>query len=108
MVEFKPLAEKESNLIKQIVERSHSLGMAPDLTSLEMDLVAVYQNDCLLDFEKLLKADDFDFAHDVCGIQNHINRDNGRLQNHFLPKCAKPDNMPSLEDYKKQIGGMGT
>lgn len=43
-----------------------------------------------LDFEKLLAFDNFNFAHDICGIQAHMNRATGKIEDCFLPRCAKP------------------
>ena len=42
--------------------------------------------------EKLLTADDFNFIHDINGIQKHINRDDNEediLIRGFLPRCHK-------------------
>ena len=58
---------------------------------LDMDLSAVHSNGCPLDFEKLLKAPPFDFAHDVFGIKRNINRQTGELDNCFVPRCARPE-----------------
>ena len=41
-----------------------------------------------LRLEDLLNADDFNFAHDVVGIVNNINRETLNF-NHFLPRFAK-------------------
>ncbi len=41
-----------------------------------------------LRLEDLLNADDFNFAHDVVGIVNNINRKTLEF-NHFLPRFAK-------------------
>lgn len=51
-----------------------------------MDLSACVANGNPLRLEELLKADDFNFAHDVFGIYRHINRDTGKLENCFLPR----------------------
>ena len=75
----------ESDLILKIVERS----MVRDRLSLNMDLSACHANGCALDFEKLLAADDFTFFHDVGGIVKNMNRSTGKLNNCFLPRCAK-------------------
>lgn len=34
-----------------------------------------------------LAADDFNFWHDINGIQRNLDRQTGRLQNRFLPRC---------------------
>jgi hypothetical protein len=54
-----------------------------------MDFRATHANGCSLDFEKLLSFDDFSFLHDWHGIAKHLDRRTGRLQNCFVPRCAK-------------------
>ncbi|WP_175908317.1 hypothetical protein [Burkholderia sp. BCC1640] len=61
---------------------------AVDSLELDMDLVACHANGCPMDWERLNAADDFTLAHDVGGIQLHINRRTGKLENCFLPRCA--------------------
>jgi hypothetical protein len=53
-----------------------------------MDLNACHSNGCPLDFQRLLEASDFDFLHDMIGIQDHINRETGKLENCFVPRLA--------------------
>jgi hypothetical protein len=59
--------------------------------SLVMDLRAAdgVNGNKKIDFERLLAADDFNFIHDVGGIQRHMNRETGKLENCFLPRCAR-------------------
>lgn len=54
-----------------------------------MNLVACHANGTPLDFERLARFDAFNFAHDVFGIDRHIDRDTGKLSNCFLPRCRK-------------------
>ena len=42
-----------------------------------------------IDFERLLAADDANFAHDVFGIIRHMNRDTGKLGDFFVPRFAR-------------------
>ena len=42
-----------------------------------------------MDLEKLLKASDFDFGHDICGIRKHLNHDTLKFDNCFLPRCMR-------------------
>ena len=84
------MTKKEASLITEIVRRALKLRLANDPMELNMDITAVHVNDIKLDLGKLLKADDFNFMHDVCGIQRHINRANGHLLDYFLPRAAKP------------------
>ncbi|MBR8344194.1 hypothetical protein [Burkholderia ambifaria] len=61
---------------------------AVDALGLDMDLTACHANGCPMDWARLNAADDFTLAHDVGGIQLHINRRTGKLENCFLPRCA--------------------
>lgn len=67
---------------------------SPGEQHFQMDLAAVHANGCPLDLEKLLAADDFNFAHDVFGIYRHLDRDGksptgGKLLDLFLPRTAR-------------------
>lgn len=53
-----------------------------------MDLTACHNSGCRLDFAKLLDFDGFSMAHDLYGINRHIDRRSGKLRNCFLPRCA--------------------
>lgn len=56
-----------------------------DNLSLMMDLECV-SNQYSLNLERLLEADDFNFTHDIVGIQNNLNRETKQLENCFLPR----------------------
>lgn len=56
----------------------------------EMDIEAAHQ-DVGLKLSELLKADDGNFAHDLTGIRDNLNRDTGKLENCFLPRYAVPE-----------------
>lgn len=58
-----------------------------DLLHFDMDMTAA-NADIPLDIEKLRDAPAFDFAHDIYGIQQHINRHTGKLDDFFVPRCA--------------------
>lgn len=81
---------EEVDIIRKIVERwqTHE-SVERDTTSLWMDIEATHSNGCPLDLQKLLDFPDFDFFHDVFGIERHLNRTNGKLENCFLPRCAR-------------------
>lgn len=42
-----------------------------------------------MDWEALLGADDYTFAHDVFGITRHMDRAGKVLADGFVPRCAK-------------------
>lgn len=55
-----------------------------------MDLT-VANNDTPLDLAGLLTFSTFDFAHDVYGIARHLNRETGKIEGCFWPRCAKKE-----------------
>lgn len=91
------ITKDDRALVRQIVDRfaeaASDLGDQRDLDELRavsMDLVACHANGCPMDFQRLLDAPDFDFFHDIDGIQRHIDRATGELGDCFLPRTAKP------------------
>lgn len=79
---------KERRAIRRIVDRAEQLGLVDDRTSSLMDITATHANGCPLDLLKFLRAEDFDFVHDFCGIARHLDRETGRLGHHFRPRYA--------------------
>ena len=60
-----------------------------ELVTIQMNITACHLNGCPLRLVDLLTADGFDFAHDIWGIGQNLDRDTGKLLNHFLPRFAK-------------------
>jgi hypothetical protein len=92
MVKFN-CTKKERALVDAIIERAiklYPVDAKIDRVSASMDLIACHSNGCPLDFEKLLAFEDFSFAHDFSGIARHMDRETGKISNHFLPRCYKP------------------
>ena len=89
MVSFK-VTTRESNIIHKIALRAGRLEKkgSRDQTCVAMDVTAVHANGCYLKLEELLNANDFNFLHDVLGIRDHLNRETGKLEDHFLPRFA--------------------
>jgi hypothetical protein len=86
---------RERRLIAKIVDRARDKCLVRSKETpkhwytqitCRMDLTAVHANGCRLDLRRLLDADDFNFTHDIAGIARHIDRNTGRLANHFLPR----------------------
>jgi hypothetical protein len=75
------------NLISKIVDRAIKLKYFPanERLNVSMDIQAAHK-ECNLRLADLLVARDIDFAHDVVGITNHINRETGTLGDAFLPR----------------------
>ncbi|HDZ40046.1 MAG TPA: hypothetical protein ENH62_17540 [Marinobacter sp.] len=82
-------SSEDAALIEQIAARAleDQVGDTPTLDFM-MDITAAHLNGCPLDLVGLLEAPDFDFAHDVFGIQSHLNRSTGKLERCFLPRHA--------------------
>lgn len=76
-------------LAKRAVKLADRHGVDYDFISLDMDLLACHANGNPLDLDKLMAADDFNFAHDVFGIRRHIDRTTGELKDCFVPRCSK-------------------
>jgi len=75
-------------IILDIVERASKKGyLMFDGLSLSMDLEFTH-NLFNLRLQELLQADDFNFAHDIIGIQNNLNRQKRQMENCFVPRYA--------------------
>ena len=83
----------EANLIVAIANRAVRLakesGIELDPQHVAMNITACHANGCPLRLQDLLEANDFNFSHDIVGIDNHIDRTTGQLTGCFLPRYAK-------------------
>lgn len=88
------ISQKDSALVQQIVERAMQhpkrVLFDGDRMGLTMDIEATHRNGNRLDLARLLAADDFNFWHDVAGIQGMLDRNTGKLTNFFVPRCSAP------------------
>ena len=88
------VGKDEARLLHLIAKRAVRMaainGWIYDIMDADMDVTACHANGCKLKLklDELLSADDFNFAHDVFGIQRHIDRTSGKLQNCFLPRFS--------------------
>lgn len=84
-------SKEDTDKIFQVVTRAIEMGLAcaRDTLNLAMSITAAHCNGCPLDLDKLLAFEDFDFVHDVAGIDRHVSRDTGKLLNCFVPRCAR-------------------
>ena len=92
--EIKFTATKKDNaLIGKIVDRAvgyyKQAKVRVSAQDIEMDITATHLNGCRLNLGGLLAADQFNLMHDVCGINQNLNRTTGKLENCFLPRFAK-------------------
>ena len=95
MIEWNKVTKESTLSALAIAKRAESLGLTGNpsgvLTDLMMDLEAVNLSEPM-DFDRLLAADDLNFAHDVNGIRRHLNRETGELENCFVPRFAESNN----------------
>lgn len=85
------VSKRDAALIERIAKRAREMGIAPDSLTTVMDLSACHSLDngnVRLDLRRLLKADDFNFTHDIVGINRHLNRETGKLKNCFCPRIT--------------------
>jgi len=82
--------KKDAQLINKIAERANDV-LGTDRTQTAMDVTAVHANGCSLRLDDFLAAPEFDFCHDIFGIQNHLDRKTGQLDGRFLPRHAAPN-----------------
>ena len=81
--------DKENfELIVEIAKRAERKNLLMfDRMSLIMDLEQATEQ-FNLKLKELMNADDFNFAHDICGIQKNFNRETLKMENCFLPRYA--------------------
>jgi hypothetical protein len=79
----------ESIVIERIIDRA--VFMLPDRERQDvfMDITATIMGGCRLRLDDWLAADDFNFIHDLVGIERHLNRQTFKLER-FLPRFAAP------------------
>jgi len=83
--------EKDSVLIKKTAARAAEMFEGYEVFDSIMDVTACHMNGCPLDLEKLLNADDFNFIHDITGINRYLDHVTGELGNCFVPRFAKKE-----------------
>ena len=82
-------------LIRQIAERAASLyervnGTKPKPEYIASELHIVHREIVPLDLQRLLDADDGNFAHDIGGIHRHLTIGNpSTLSDCFMPRFAR-------------------
>ena len=80
--------KKKGKILSQIADRKKKKNLlADDKTSLMMDL-DLADKKFNLRLEELLNAKDFDFIHDITGIQKHINRQELEFNGLFVPRFS--------------------
>lgn len=81
--------KSDRRLVESIARRAvDMIGPSASLIDIMMDLTAVHINGNPLRLEGLYLADDFNFAHDILGIRQHLDRSTGQLLNGFTPRYS--------------------
>ncbi|WBF05187.1 hypothetical protein [Burkholderia phage CSP3] len=82
----------DAALIDKILDRAISMRLLERRNRLntDMDITACHLNGTPLRLADWLAAPDFDFTHDLLGIDRHMNRETGKLGGLFVPRFAQP------------------
>ena len=87
---MKKARREELETINKIVKRALGIevtrNLIDDPISLFMDIDSISSG---LDLSKFLSFDNFNFCHDVFGIIENMNKETGKLENCFLPRCSR-------------------
>lgn len=87
--------EADRKTIRAIARRARDVYLEHSVDrsaiDIDMDLTATHCNGNPLRLDDLLKADDFNLLHDVSGISRHLNRETGKLEDHFSPRFSRRD-----------------
>lgn len=82
------LTKEEAEIVSRIAARAKKVWPERTTQDFFMDLSVVHNN-IGLRLEDLSDADDFNFIHDVGGIGTYLDRQTGKLTNHFVPRFAR-------------------
>lgn len=85
------VSDDDRHLLMEIADRAYRDGLCKtknNKVNTLMDLTAAHANGCPLRLRDLLDADDFNFAHDLYGIDRHLDRTTGKLTDMFRPRFA--------------------
>ena len=78
-----------SKIVDRYMEFHYSLGIPKQYQRMDliMDIEATHLANPLR-LNDLLNADDFNFTHDLIGIQQHLDRTTCKLNNCFVPRYS--------------------
>jgi hypothetical protein len=85
-------AKKKFQLQAQCAERweamlaGHNLEVPDRIQT--MCTLGFADDACPIDWERLLAADDYNFSHDISGLDRHMNRETLKLEGFFVPRFA--------------------
>lgn len=82
------MKKEKLELIMKIAERAEGMDLLMfDRLSLTMDL-KIADSKFNLRLKELLNTDNFNFSHDIVGIQQNIDRQNKTMSDFFVPRFA--------------------
>ena len=87
MIDWKKITKEETKAIHKTASRAVKLIPQLKIVDIEMDISATHIGK-KLNLKKLFSFPDSDFAHDIVGIANNINRTTGELEDCFSPRCS--------------------
>ena len=88
MINWSKITPDETRKIYDISKRALSYTILKvNPLEMQMDISAAHIH-CKLDLDKFLALEHSDFIHDVCGIRSNMDRETGKLENCFVPRCA--------------------
>ena len=79
------ISNAEFRVIDAIVSRALVFFPDRDERDIKMDVLAVHLS-CRLRLDHFLNADDFNFVHDIVGIERHLDRNSFTLRDCFVPR----------------------
>ena len=77
--------ERDAHLIGRLVDRAITIFPDRRESDVRMDFLAVHLKTPMR-LQEWLEADDFNFIHDVVGIERHLDRQNFVLKDGFSPR----------------------
>lgn len=84
-IDWDKVTEDDREIIQKIAERVTSKHPDVSMLDMEMDISCVHS--CMpLRLSDLLKADDFNFWHEILGIVRNLDRETGELSESFRPR----------------------
>jgi hypothetical protein len=85
------MSKDEWDAADVILERAEAMNINchREKLGLLMDLSTATEKHAL-DIIALSKCGGDDFTHDILGIQKHLNRETGELEDCFIPRFTKP------------------
>ena len=88
MIDWSKGTKTEIMLCSRIAKLAVNIAGFGKVSQLVMSLQACHTHGCALRLKELITARPSDLMHDVFGIHSNINKNNGKLENCFVPRFA--------------------